>query len=80
MAIGQELYKLDRSHSDGERREKVWMVDVRNLSSQSLTAILFKSITVPMTMARRSKYRVSETVTVDIRSFLIMLLKALWLT
>lgn len=53
------------------------MVDVRNLSSQSLIAILFKSITVPMTMARRSKYRVSETVTVDIRSFLIMLLKAL---
>lgn len=48
MAIGQKLYKLDRSHGDGERREKVWMVDVRNLSSQSLLAILFKSITMPV--------------------------------
>lgn len=55
------------------------MVDVRSLSSQSLITILFKSITVPvMRRGEVLKYRVSRTVTMDVRSFLIMLLKAMW--
>lgn len=55
------------------------MVDVRSLLSQSLITILFKSITVPMMRGGEIlKYRVSKTVTMDMRSFLIMLLKAMW--